>query len=250
MGVFGRYAAYYDLLYRDKDYAGEAQFVGELLRKHVPHGRSVLELGCGTGRHARLLAQQGYCVHGVDGSAEMLQGARANSVAGQDFVQGDIRSVRVGRHFDAIIALFHVVSYQTTNADLIATFQTARAHLGGVDSVFIFDLWYGPAVLTIGPSVRVKRFEDEQLAVTRIAEPVTDTERCVVDVHYQVFIRDKTNEQVEELRETHQMRYLFKPEVESLLSQAGLRLADWGRWMDQGQPDSSSWGVYFVARPR
>jgi methylase of polypeptide subunit release factors len=66
MSVFGAYARYYDLLYRDKDYAAEAQYVHRLIQSHALGARSILELGCGTGAHAVLLAGEGYRIHGVD----------------------------------------------------------------------------------------------------------------------------------------------------------------------------------------
>lgn len=56
MTIFGGYARYYDLLYRDKDYAGEAEYVARTIRSAVPDARDILELGSGTGRHGRLLA--------------------------------------------------------------------------------------------------------------------------------------------------------------------------------------------------
>jgi SAM-dependent methyltransferase len=75
MNVFGNYAHYYNLLYRDKDYAGEAKFIHQLLQTYAPSTQSILELGCGTGTHAQLLAKEGYEVHGVDLSTQMLEQA-------------------------------------------------------------------------------------------------------------------------------------------------------------------------------
>jgi len=72
MSVFNKYSRYYNLLYRDKDYAGEADYVHELIRKYSPDAKSLLDLGCGTGRHAFPLAKKGYSVTGVDISEEML----------------------------------------------------------------------------------------------------------------------------------------------------------------------------------
>ena len=66
MSTFELYAAYYDLLYEDKRYDEEAQFVARLLREQAPHARSILELGCGTGKHALALARQGFSLTGVD----------------------------------------------------------------------------------------------------------------------------------------------------------------------------------------
>ena len=70
--VFADYARYHDLLYRDKDYAAEAEYVAGLIRKFHPSAGSILELGSGTGIHASLLAEKGFTVHGIERSPEML----------------------------------------------------------------------------------------------------------------------------------------------------------------------------------
>jgi SAM-dependent methyltransferase len=254
MSVFGNYAHYYDLLYRDKDYVGEAEFIHNLIQTHAPNSENILELGCGTGNHATLLAKTGYHLHGVDLSQEMLH--RANErlsespqelAARLQFTQGDIREVRLNKTFDVVLSLFHVISYQTTNQDLLAALTTAKKHLkpGGI---FIFDVWYGPAVLTEPPTVRVKRLEDELIQVTRIAEPVMYPNENWVDVNYHVFIKDKTSNQIDELKETHQMRYLFKPEIQTLLQKVELQLIEQGEWLTGKESGFDTWGVYFVVK--
>jgi ubiquinone/menaquinone biosynthesis C-methylase UbiE len=59
MSNFRKYASYYDLLYRDKDYSAEVVYIDSLVRRHCPESHYILELGSGTGRHALLLAQRG-----------------------------------------------------------------------------------------------------------------------------------------------------------------------------------------------
>ena len=76
MTVFGDYSRYYDLLYRDKDYAGETEYIASMMRCFRPEARRVIELGAGTGRHAGLLSRKGYVVHGVESSSEMFAQAR------------------------------------------------------------------------------------------------------------------------------------------------------------------------------
>jgi len=246
MSVFGTYSRYYNLLYQDKDYAGEAEYIRSLITRHCPQAQTVLDLGCGTGQHDHLLAQMGYDVTGIDRSEEMLNIANAQSST-PTFHQDDIRTVRLNTTFDVIISLFHVMSYQTTNADLAAAFATARAHLkpGGL---FLFDCWYGPAVLTDRPSVRVKRLEDGVISVTRIAEPVMHENDNLVDVNYQVLVRDKSSGDVVELKESHQMRYLFRPELELLLAEAGLSLFESVEWLTDNKPGFTTWVVCFLVR--
>jgi len=254
MNIFDNYARYYDLLYRDKDYSKEAQFVHQIIQTHAPNARDLLELGCGTGIHAVELAKQGYHIQGVDFSDQMLQRAcdRLSQITPDlasrlKFSRGDIRHLRLNQSFDVVISLFHVINYQTTNEDLLATFATVKEHLkpGGI---FIFDIWYGPAVLSDRPAVRVKRLEDDKIRVTRIAEPVMHQNENWVDVNYQVFIRDKSSNAVEELWETHRMRYLFKPEIELLFKESQMQVIAFREWMSDQEAGFHTWSTYFVGR--
>ena len=254
MSVFGNYARYYDLLYQDKDYIGEVNYIHSMIQAHAPNAKTLVDFGCGTGSHDIYLAKEGYDLHGVDLSAEMLAEAQTRIAhlppelsSRLNFSQGDIRSARLDKSFDVVLSLFHVMSYQATNEDLLAAFKTAKAHLkpGGI---FFFDVWYGPAVLSDPPAVRIKRLEDDHIQVTRLAEPVLHPNENTVDVNYQVFIRDKQTEAVEEIQETHTMRYIFKPEIEHIVQQLGMELVDTYEWMKQATPDVSSWNACFIVR--
>jgi SAM-dependent methyltransferase len=68
-GVFDAYTHYYDLLYQDNNYEAEVNYIDNLLTRHGIAGCDVLEFGSGTGRHGRLLADQGYRVTGIERSA-------------------------------------------------------------------------------------------------------------------------------------------------------------------------------------
>ncbi len=247
MTVFNHYARYYDLLYRDKDYFAEADYLHGLIQSNAPDAKTVLNLGCGSGRHDQELAKLGYSITGVDLSNEMLNMARSagKGNAALQYHSGDIRSIRLKQQFDVVMALFHVISYQTSNQDLLAAFETARCHLrtGGV---FIFDCWYGPGVLTDPPAVRVKELEDEQIKITRIAQPVMYPNHNLVDVNYQLFIRDKQSNAVDEIRETHSMRYLFVPEIELLLGNAGFEIKSCHEWLSETAPTLESWNAVLV----
>ena len=254
MAIFSNYARYYDLMYQDKDYVGEAQFIQRLIQTYAPATTTILELGCGTGNHAMLLAKEGYQVHGVDLSQEMLGYANERrdrlspaSATKLQFSQGDLRQVRLDRKFDVVLSLFHVISYQTNNEDLLAAFETAKAHLvpGGI---LIFDVWYGPAVLSEPPTVRIKRLEDRSIQVTRIAEPVMEPNKNLVDVNYHIFIKDLISSKIDEVKEVHTMRYLFRPELELVLDRLQMQIVESREWLTDRQPGLNTWGVYFIVR--
>src|SRR5262249_14982247 len=142
-----------------------------------PGIRSVLEFGSGTGRHGRLLARAGFDVTGLERSALMLtQGLAVASREGPvspgafSAVAGGVRFTIVPGAFEAVSSVFHVVSYETANQDVRALFRNAAQHLT-LGGLFMFDVWYGPAVLTMRPETRIKRIANDQIHVTRIAEP-------------------------------------------------------------------------------
>jgi len=255
VSVFEAYSQYYDLLYRDKNYAAEADYVRRLIERERPASQTLLDLGCGTGRHDFLLAEHGYRVTGVDLSADMLKVADAERAkrltAGgpppPDFAQGDVRSVRLGRRFDVVVSLFHVMSYQTSNQDLLAAFTTLREH-AAPGGLVLFDAWYGPTVLTDRPVVRIKRLQGEGFDVTRLAEPVLHPNENVVDVNYQILITDRKTDKTEQLRETHRMRYLFVPEVQQMLERVGLVLERACEFATDGELGFATWNALFVAR--
>lgn len=249
MSVFDAYAAYYDLLYRDKDYAAEAAYVDGLIRRHTCGARELLELGCGTGGHALELSALGHRVTGIDLSPAMIERARVRGGrrSGQtlEFLEGDLRTFRSGQQFDVILALFHVMSYQTANSDIAAAMETAAFHLspGGI---FIFDCWFGPAVISDPPAVRVKRLGGDGVHITRLAEPALHANENRVDVHYEIIVEGPAG--LERVRETHSMRYLFTPEVDQYLERVAMHRIAAEEWMSGTALTLGSWNACFVAQ--
>lgn len=255
--MFKNYAYYYNLLYRDKNYELEANRIDQLIKTHNPRAQTILDLGCGTGNHAFFLIKLGYTVVGIDRSIDMLDAARDKlsqfdnsepSIADKVvFQEGDVRNVRLHRRFDIVTSLFHVLSYQTTNDDLCKTIDTAYVHLksGGL---FIFDCWYGPAVIADPPQVRIKRLEDKNISIIRIAEPEINTSENVVNINYQVLIKNNITKTLEEIKETHRMRYLFEKEIKLLFSKIGLELIHSEEWMTGKKPGVDTWYVCFMGQ--
>ena len=243
--VFNAYSRYYDLLYRDKDYPGEAAYIQSLLTRYGITKGDLLEFGSGTGKHGRLLAAQGYTVHGIERSADMV--AKAEAVPGFTCQQGDIARTRMSRTYDAVLSLFHVISYQISNAQLNAVFANASMHLK-VGGLFIFDFWYSPAVYVQKPAVRVKRMADEQVEITRIAEPAIYPNENRVDVNYTIYARDLGTGAVQTLKETHPMRHFSLPEVDILAGVHGFEILAAEEFLTGDNPGESTWGVCMILK--
>lgn len=251
LGQFGElYSRYYDLLYHDKNYEQEVDYIVNLLGIDQQPNLEIMDLGCGTGKHAALLCKKGYAVHGVDLSADMLREAKKRR-KGIDsrltFEQSDILDLDLDREFGVIISMFHVMSYQNSNESLVKAFDVAKKHLkqGGL---FLFDFWYGPAVLSSKPTVKVKRLEDECLEITRIAEPEMDACNNIVKVNFDIFIKEKMSNNIVEKNEIHNMRYLFDKELEMICDNAGFRIEQKKEWLTDLLPNFDSWNAVWVVK--
>lgn len=251
MEVFKDYAYYYNLFYGDKDYANEANQVKKLIGKFGGDKKisSILNMGCGTGRHDFELCKLGYRTSGIDiseGMIEIANRTKEKSYYNPDFKVADIRNYEPVKKYDAVISMFHVISYQNENEDVLKAFGTASKALdpGGL---FIFDVWYGPGVLTDKPAVRVKQVEDSDNILIRYANPIMHVDKNVVDVCYDVLIIDKKNFTVKEIKEVHNMRYFFAPEIELMLENSGFTLTACLDCNTLEKTDFNSWTAYFIA---
>jgi SAM-dependent methyltransferase len=242
---FGAYSNYYDLLYSDKNYAAETDYIHALLNRFELKGNELLELGSGTGKHGCLLVKHGYNVIGIERSAEMV--ARAKPSSGFSSSQGDIRTVKLNRKFDAVLALFHVLGYQVSNDDIQSVFKRSAEHLrpGGL---FVFDTWYSPAVYAQLPEVRIKRMEDRDWSITRIAEPEIYSNENRIDVRYTIHTKDRQSGACQEFFETHPVRHFSQPELDLLAMDAGFERIAAEEFLTGALPSTETWGVCQVLR--
>jgi SAM-dependent methyltransferase len=248
--VFKGYARYYDALYGDKDYPGECDYLERVFRAFSRRRvNKILDLGCGTGHHALLLAERGYKVLGVDVSPQMLALARERAggrSAGVRFRRGDIRKIRLRESFDAVISMFAVMGYQTEDEDVRRALKTAARHLpaGGL---FVFDVWFGPAVLQHPPGPRKKTVATAEGRLVRSTDCTLDLLRQVVEVRFRTELH-RGKEVTERVEEIHPMRFFFPREIALLLDSAGLALRLLAPFMRlKGRPGRKAWNVTVVA---
>ena len=129
--LYADLARLWPLMSPPDDYADEgAQWRRELRARLGPGRIRVLDLGTGGGHHLRqIIGSEGdrFDAAAVDLSDAMLAHSRNLNPSVRHFA-GDMRSVRLGETFDAVL-IHDAISYMTTEADLLAAFATARAHL-------------------------------------------------------------------------------------------------------------------------
>jgi len=248
--VFESYASFYDALYREKDYNAECDFLEEVFKKYSAPVKSILDVGCGTGGHSLLLAKRGYDVSGVDLSPHMLSIAKekaAEEGLSLKLKEGDARSFEFGEKFDAVVSMFAVMGYQITNEDIDKAFKRVREHLksGGL---FVFDIWFGPAVLTDRPSDKVLIIEHGDEKIIRMTRPDLSVMNHTVDVKFTV-MRTKDNTIIENTEETHPMRFFFPQELEYFLKNNNMKMLDICPFLKLDEKVTlASWNISVIAK--
>lgn len=138
MKLYSELAEWWPLLSPPSDYEEEAaSYIAAIERLALRDIEEVLELGAGGGNNASFIKRR-WTMTLTDVSDGMLAVSRKLNPE-CEHVQGDMRSLRLGREFDAVLA-HDAIMYMTTEPDLKATFETAAAHLrpGGV-ALFVPD---------------------------------------------------------------------------------------------------------------
>jgi SAM-dependent methyltransferase len=251
------YSRLYDSFYGEKDYSGEARFVLGRTEKALGTRREldIIDLGCGTARHAIEFAAAGHRVHGVDLSLQMLDVARLRiaelgpDIAGRlSLSQGDIRDARVERTFDAAFCLFHVLSYLHEERDVLLAFGNARRH-AKVGGVYLFDFWHGEAVLNDPPALRERTIVTEARRVHRVSSPEWDRKRSLVGVNYRFDIEELATGRRSTKYERHLLRYFFPSEIRGWLEASGFEVVEIAEWMTAHTPNKNSFSIYALARP-
>lgn len=251
--IFGStYANFYDIFYHDKNYEKECdcleQIFGQFSKKKI---KSILDLGCGTGNHALPLAQRGYSVTGVDISESMLRQAHKKSSLNDgkvEFIRGDIRHVRLKKKYDSAIMMFAVLGYQLNNSDVLKTLQTVRQHLSS-GGLFIFDVWYGPAVLYTKPSQRTKTIplKNGEKIVRKASADINVIDQ-ICSVNYKLH-QVRNNKTINRIKEQHTMRFFFPLELQMALEFSDFQLLHLGAFSQyKRQPTEKDWNIVAVAK--
>src|SRR5580692_3568612 len=109
--MFDASAEFYDTIYGTfKDYNAEATKIANLLRAIDPRFKTVLDVACGTGEHARLLTQAGYSVDGLDINAAFVRIAQRKNQSGR-FVEADMSKFELSHRYEVVMCLFSSIGY-------------------------------------------------------------------------------------------------------------------------------------------
>lgn len=216
--MYQKAARIYDLLYTGagiKDYSAEAQILRSIIDESSPGARTLLDVACGTGAHLEILRRH-YSVEGVDVSPEMLAVARAR-LPDVPLHEADMRTLALGRRFDAVMCLFSAIGYITDPSEMRSTIQHLADHVapGGV---LIVDGWMRPEDWTDGYRGAPDIASDDSTTVVRLS--VSSRDGTITDLQMHHLVRD--GDGIEYFVEEHRLALFPTADYVAAFEAAGL----------------------------
>jgi SAM-dependent methyltransferase len=207
---------YYDLFYRAKDYAGEAERTIGLIRERHPAARTLLDAACGTGSHLAHF-KEAFRAEGLDISPGFVRlAARKNP--GIPVHRGNLVHFRLPSTYDAIVCLFSSIGYVETERNLRRAIACMARHLtpGGL---LLVEPWFPPEAWQPG-TTHALLVEEPGLKLARLSTSLLRKGRSYFELHYLV----ATAEGTRHLVERHSMGLFTRAQMEGAFAAAGLRV--------------------------
>lgn len=210
--VYQLFSHYYDELTYDMPYG----LWLDIIRQFKGGRRTVLDIGCGTGR---LTAQLPFDeIIGMDQSDMMIDVARQESEGNVSYVQGDMKGFDLGRRFDMVTATVDVLNYCQDEGEVLAVLENVYNHLtpGGL---FIFDIH---SVFKMTNDFNDVTYSDETDHITYIWNAIKGEAPLSVIHDMTFFIKEEeTSDLYRKVQETHAQRTYTHKDMLQLIDRSG-----------------------------
>jgi ubiquinone/menaquinone biosynthesis C-methylase UbiE len=227
-----------------------AKYLPGILKKFRAKPKTLLDIACGDGRFANIMAKKGIEVTGLDSSRHMLKYAKMRAKkAGVkiDFIHQKMQNLSLCKKFDLVTCWFDSLNYLLTKRELIRTFRNVSKVLDK-NGLFIFDMntIYGLSVNWQDNSPCVIQDTDKLFEV-HICPPIF--KRNIATLRIIGFI--KNDKSWQRIKEIHRQRGYTLKDIRECLKKAYLKeLASWGNFRKKTVPLRTSGKVWFVVQKK
>ena len=246
MEAYTGFASVYDLFMDNIPYEDWCTYVTGLLKEYGVEDGLLLDLGCGTGKLTRLLAEEGYDMIGVDLSEEMLEVVLEHEMEDPKqilYLQQDMREFELYGTVRAIVSICDSMNYLMEYEDLVQVLKLANNYLDP-KGVFIFDM---NTVYKYRTQLGEQTIAENREESSFIWENYFDEEEMVNEYDLTLFIRDEDG-RYSRYEETHYQKAFEIEEVLQAVKEAGMELVAVYDAFTRKPPRKDSDRVYFVVR--
>lgn len=216
--LYKKYAKFYDKVYSKKKYDEEVAFIKSVISNFKVKGKNLLDMACGTGTHAKKLADDGFKVTGVDLNSGMLKIAKVKA-KNATFLEGSMQTFKSKEKFDVATCLFTAINYNKNVSDLKATIKNFYGLLnkGGI---VIFDLGLIKGQEDKKRGVFIDTYTENDLQIARISQ--WNPSKNNPDIHnanFLMLIKDKGKIDFE--IDEHELGTFSVEEIKSIMEKVG-----------------------------
>lgn len=217
--MYTKLSGYYDLTHYFRDYQHQSEFIHCVIQRYTPSAKRVLDICCGTGSHALILAEKGYHVTGVDLSTEMLKIAQKKAKRHRRnliFEHGDMFNLKYSQEFDVAYCFGTTLMMLTTYQEF-SRFLTSMRKALKPDGLLIFDVWNGWKMLQTTNEMHPS--ENETSKVIWFSNGRINQEKRTQHLECAFLIQEKDGTHIETF--TEDLKIFFKDEIQWLLESHG-----------------------------
>jgi len=209
-------AELYDAIYHFKNYQRESEQLRNLIDLLVPGARTLLDVGCGTGEHAKFLKQY-YAVDGIDLNNSYLEAARTKNSSGK-YRCADMTDFDLGSSYDVVTCLFSAIGYVRTAVCVERAIWSMARHVrpGGA---LLVEPWLPPDRWKPG-ALSVHTGETRDGLVCRMALNGRQDNLSIISLHY----LHGTGRGIRYYREHLELGLFTKEEMTRAFGRAGMRV--------------------------
>jgi ubiquinone/menaquinone biosynthesis C-methylase UbiE len=248
-----RVAGSYDAEHSTREIAvDDIPFYVELAKEAAAAGHRVLELASGTGRVTLSIAGAGVSITGLDGSPAMLSVAREKS-AGRDnprWVEGDMRTFELEERFGLVIIPFRSFLHLLTVADQKACLSRIYEHLadGGRLALNFFNPNLAMMASWLNKEPKLRRLVERNGNRERWESLFYSTSAQTLDYETRDDVLSDANATISRVYRNLHVRYVYRYEMEHLLTLCGFEVEALYGWFDRRPFDDDSQEMVWIAR--
>lgn len=217
--LYKKFAKYYDLIYKDKNYEEEIKFIEKQLDKYDIEGGKILEVACGTGEHTKLLEDKGYEIVGFDLNEEMLEIAK-EKVENTKLLKENMKDFVLDEKFDTVLCLFSSISYNKNEEELKRTLENFYNHLKD-DGILIFDTSFFKENWKEGHTTLDKE-QNEKVEIVRYSKSTSKNNIASLKMAYSLY--EKDNDELSVGKEDHKLGLFKMNKIKEIAEKVGFNV--------------------------